>query len=457
MGPKRMKNVVSDSSDPATFRPDLPPATKTGAKFYGMKLPDFQPKINLPSSISPLNAWEIFRLFIPTEIICQIVNNTNEKVAQEDMEDLAPYSRLKRWKPVTCEDIYVYIGIRIYMGLNIQSDMREYWATGQNKPHYNLSDVMAKDRFLAIHTRMRVADPDPNAEFGAVFDRLEPLNAHIRETSLKLWTPGRDVAIDEGMSPFEGRSYDTLVIKGKPIEEGYKIWILAQKGYFLTWCFHRKGKIKDNGSRGRLGPWKVPQPKALGENNSSAVVAYLMEQVPHAGYILYLDNLFTNVKLLTYMRERGVGIIGTASTKSGILEDFCEKKAKDSKKDTIPWGTLYHEPSQDGKIMFIAWKDNALVLFMTNVHGMLEMVESRRKRPSETSTSAKIVRVPFGDKPTAILEIPSLDDKYNHKMGAVDQGNKLKAEYTLQRSHRRGGHHSLITWLLETALLMPIS
>jgi hypothetical protein len=97
---------------------------------------------------------------------------------------------------------------------------------------------------------------------------------------------------------FEGRSYDTLVIKRKPIEKGYKIWVLAQLGYFLSWCFYRKSTIKGKSLCSKLGPYKIPQPRALGENNNSAIVAYLMEYIPQAGYIIYLDNLFTNIKLL---------------------------------------------------------------------------------------------------------------------------------------------------------------
>ena len=37
-------------------------------------------------------------------------------------------------------------------------------------------------------------------------------------------------------------------------------------------------------------------------------------------------------------------------------------------------------------------------------------------------------------------------------MGAVDRGNQLKRPNTLEKLCRRGGHHSLITWLLDTAL-----
>ncbi|CZR51599.1 uncharacterized protein PAC_01476 [Phialocephala subalpina] len=332
---------------------------------------------------------------------------------------MKPHARLRAWKPVTCEEIYAYIGIRIYMELHKDDISRDYWVDEPKRLYHPVQEAMSRDR----------------------------------KTSLRLWTPGRDIAIDEAMPPYEGRSNDTLVISGKSINEGYKIWVLAQLGYFFTWNFHKKGKIKDKRSRGPLGPYKVPQPKELGDNNSSAIVAHLVQQIPQAGYILYLDNLFTNVKLLTYMRKRGVGITGTCTAKSGTLKEFIDIKKKDTKKDTIPWGGLFYEPSPNGEIMLIAWKDNALVLFITSVNGELDMVEKERKRPSETSISAKTSRVPFGSNRTAGLDIPIFDDKYNNNMGTADEGNNLKSRYTLQRRYRIGGHQSLITWLLYTELV----
>ena len=141
------------------------------------------------------------------------------------------------------------------------------------------------------------------------------------------------------MSQFQGRSFDTLVIPGKPIPEGYKIWVLTDQGYFLSWCFHRKGTLKDKAKGGgKKGPWRVKQLKELRENNSSAVVAHLMATLPRNrdDYIVYLDNLFTNVKLLRYRRARGWGVTGTYTAKSGILKQFCTMKEKDKKKDEIP-------------------------------------------------------------------------------------------------------------------------
>ena len=171
------------------------------------------------------------------------------------------------------------------------------------------------------------------------------------------------------------------------------------------------------------------------------------------GYIAYLDNLFTNVKLLRFGRKRGWGITGTATGKSGIIKKFSDMKTQDKKKDEIPWGTLYTEPSTDNLINYIAWKDNALVLFMPTVNDGVEKIEKMRKRPSETSTSAKTARLPFGDHAQKLLEIPEFDELYNHEMGAVDEGNKLKRGNTCEMICRRGGHLALITWLLDTVIV----
>ncbi len=79
----------------------------------------------------------------------------------------------------------------------------------------------------------------------------------------------------------------------------------------------------------------MSQPKALGTNNSSAIVAELAKRLFTKGHIFYLNNLFTNVKLLRFIREKGYGYTGTYTAKSGILAKFVEIKAKDTKKDEI--------------------------------------------------------------------------------------------------------------------------
>ena len=190
------------------------------------------------------------------------------------------------------------------------------------------------------------------------------------------------------MLRFTGRSHDIMTIPSKPTPTGYKVWAVAQKGYIFSWLWHSKGS----------GPIGIKVPKALGCNKTAATVPYLLQLLPkrpkESPYVVWLDNLFSSTKLFGYLWELGFGATGTARTNSGICADFVAKKQADAKNDTIPWGTLYSEPTIDNNVLQSAWKDNALVLFLLTTHktGPDQLVIRHRKRPATTSTSAKTAR-----------------------------------------------------------------
>ncbi|PVH80700.1 hypothetical protein DL98DRAFT_515342 [Cadophora sp. DSE1049] len=207
MPPKAMQQVVTDSTNPTTTRPNLNPVTKTSSSFILINLPPF-------------------------------------------------HSR----KPMTLAKAYKYIGIRIYIGI------------------YKENKAKSLRRFEALHTSFRLCTSNPDHDFKAVFNRLEPLNTHIRETSRKLWIPGRDITINKAMSRYQGRSKDILKILEKPID------------------------------------------RALDTNTSSAVVAHLIEKLPNQSKsnVVYLNNLFTNIKLLQYSKKRVLSISTYSNTQKKI-------------------------------------------------------------------------------------------------------------------------------------------
>ena len=94
--------------------------------------------------------------------------------------------------------------------------------------------------------------------------------------------------------------------------------------------------------------------KGIGGNKTAAIVAHLLGLLPTGRYIVYLDNLFTSLPLLKYLRSRGWGATGTARTNSGILKEYVDLKAADKRSDQIPWGTLYHAPIDDNLVNQIA-------------------------------------------------------------------------------------------------------
>ena len=124
-----LTDVVFDSTDPATMRPDLALIIAVGSRFIPMKLPDFSPKICLPSHVKPDNAWGLFELFLPKDQLAIIVKHTNSYVDHLDLfklDENSPKKRLCRWKPMIIEEAYIYFGIRIYISIYIKNKIEVY-------------------------------------------------------------------------------------------------------------------------------------------------------------------------------------------------------------------------------------------------------------------------------------------------------------------------------------------
>ena len=113
------------------------------------------------------------------------------------------------------------------------------------------------------------------------------------------------------MQLFTGHAKEITTIPYKKHATGYKIWILADHGYILLFKFYAKGDSKHD------GPYRLnPQWKAKGFSATEAVVLDLAISInpdllrPNM-HIIWLDNLFTKIRLLEELRRANIGVIGT--------------------------------------------------------------------------------------------------------------------------------------------------
>ena len=67
------------------------------------------------------------------------------------------------------------------------------------------------------------------------WSKIEPLLSTFRTACQAYLILGTDIAIEEIMVRFYGRSSDTCKMPNKPIKQGYKIFALADDGY--VWHF----------------------------------------------------------------------------------------------------------------------------------------------------------------------------------------------------------------------------
>jgi hypothetical protein len=185
------------------------------------------------------------------------------------------------------------------------------------------------------------------------FKAAEPWFDHIQKASAELFIPGTSLTIDEYMVPFKGRFKETTVIKNKPAPVGFKVWVIAQHGFFLRWLWHVKAS-----------PYKaitveLPLPKTQGKkvklqttvalSNTQSVVIYLCNLLPKQTYHVFTDNLFRA------LREAGCGATGTARPNCGITPELkhAKERNKAGKGPLLQYNEVLAIPTKGNKVQIL--------------------------------------------------------------------------------------------------------
>ena len=67
------------------------------------------------------------------------------------------------------------------------------------------------------------------------------------------------------MIAFQGCTNHKVKMKNKPIDEGYKTWMIAEHGYTIAWLWHSKVE----GSEG------IPNPEGIPVSETISLIGYL--------------------------------------------------------------------------------------------------------------------------------------------------------------------------------------
>ena len=105
--------------------------------------------------------------------------------------------------------------------------------------HYSpIADRITRDRYRDISRYLHFVDNSTLTPRGSPgYDRLgkvRPVIDHLSACFLDLYDPHREVAVDEAMIKFTGRSTLKQFMPMKPVKRGIKVWALADShnGYF---------------------------------------------------------------------------------------------------------------------------------------------------------------------------------------------------------------------------------
>ena len=207
----------------------------------------------------------------------------------------------------------------------------------------------------------------------------------IIERWQRFFKPGRNMAVDESMIAFKGRTGMMQYMPAKPHKWGLKAWCLADSktGYMYNW---------------ELYTGKTDRP--AGTSLVHDVVVKITRPIVNLGHVIFMDNFFSSPALYSTLADEQTGACGTLR----INRRGVPQRVKTSK---LKFGDL---PlfERDDKLLFISWFDKRQITLLTTVHN--------------TSTFTKNVR----SKNIARRQItkPKAIELYSQHMGGVDRADQ---------------------------------
>lgn len=374
--------------------------------------------------------WDLpllyFKLFFTEWVFEVLARNTNAYAASKDAGNGG-----RRWKPVTTAEMKIWIGLIIYMSVFKQPRTTEYWLRRDGWPIHPISRFIGQSRFEQIKRYFHIAPP---GVVGSIFDKLEPVASYLREAFKRVVTPATAVAIDEMIVRFKGRSVHTVMMRGKPVPQGYYVLALCEGGYCWSWLF-TSSRVSDEEIVERITSLHLGPEAALRRllPRLSKKVLYLLLQLPFAStfYTLYCDNLFSNPDLFHVLRAFGIAACGTArSTCRGWPTTF--KQAIARKTTRLPYNQQYTTVVH-GDVAAIVWQDKNLVQFLTTAHDPQSRAFISRRRPQARTTWLKrVVSEHWGPLGSKVMLHPQYSVDYNSYMNAVDVHDQLRSYYNTQ-------------------------
>ena len=155
--------------------------------------------------ILPESPSEIFSLFFTPTIMSNIVEESNKYAKQMMGEE-----KYAKWTPITERELKAYFGFCILMGIVSLPSLDDYWKKDPLLNYSPISSRISRDRFRDIRRYIHFNDNDQIPAAGTPgrdrLAKIRPLLEALTKRCLDLYDPHKNVAVDEAMIKFQGRS-----------------------------------------------------------------------------------------------------------------------------------------------------------------------------------------------------------------------------------------------------------
>ena len=205
------------------------------------------------------------------------------------------------------------------MGINKSPQYSMYWSTTEvlRMPLY--PSIMPRNRFSDIMRFSHLSNnqiPEPASVKCDKLNKLRPLLDFILPKFGSPNYPGQNLSPDESMLKFKGRLSFLQYIPRKPIKWGMKAFSLneSETGYTCSWTLYTGSATKETKNSSRpavdtdLSPSKC-HPSHL--TIPGEVVIELVKGLEYKGHVIYCDNYFNSLALVSKLYKLGFVCCGS--------------------------------------------------------------------------------------------------------------------------------------------------
>ena len=357
----------------------------------------------------------------PYDFFCKIWGDDTFDLLADETNRYAAQKETEGWEDVSAEEMQSFIGIQLAMGMVRLPSMYDYWSTNPILSAPGIVKGMGRNRFRSILSHLHLNDnsrmpgrTDPG------YDKLykvRPLLEKIRLNSQASYQPHQQLAVDEAMILFKGRSVMKQYLPLKPIKRGYKMWCLcdSSNGYMYNMSLYTGADDSSNE-----------------DSLSSRVVQHLVQPLYNANHHIYMDNYFSSIALATKLAENNTYTIGTVRTNRKHwpveyknVKLISKSMQRGESKSKVVAG-----------VQCIVWKDNKGVAFLNNVTDPTNLSQVPRRNKDGTRSQ---------------VPCPEAVKLYNKYMGGVDVFDSRRKTYSCTRKSKKWWMR-IYYFLLNTAI-----
>lgn len=393
--PKNLKRTISK------------PVWRNGHMHFDENKIAFQGESIWPDELMDCNTpYDFFSYFFTTDLKDKIVEESNSYATQNNISNPVSISRT---------DFNKYLGILIYSSVAKFPNTKSYWS---NKYGYDpIRTTMPQKTFIKISNAIHFNSndgflPKDHPQHDKLY-KIRPVIESLRERFGTI-PMEQKLSIDEQMCATKIGHYMKQYLPNKPHKWGFKLYLLCSMEGFA----HDFEVYSGSGKQTDL----LSDEPNMGE--SANVVTRLTRNVPRdVNHILYFDNFYTSLPLVTHLAKEGIYSLGTVRVNR--LRNAKLPDRKEIMKKNIPRG--FHQEClttiEGVDVSAIVWKDNKPVNLLSTYVG------------AEPTTT--IARYDKKIHERVSIQCPKAVREYNAHMGGVDLMDSFIGRYEITVKSRK--------------------